>query len=73
MVPNWSSTDAQIQQLQPGGKMKSKEDRICELRVFLKKLEEYRQWCIDAGDAMREENTCLAISETREEIRALSA
>jgi len=52
--------------------MKSIQDRICELRAFLKKLEDYRQFCIAAGDSMRLENTGLAISETREEIRVLS-
>jgi hypothetical protein len=51
----------------------SKQDRICELRVFIKTLEDYRQWCIAAGDSMRLENTCLNISEARQEILELSA
>lgn len=53
--------------------MKSKQDRICELRVYLEKLESFKQWCVDAGDWMRHQETCLAISEVQQQILDLSA
>ncbi|CAB5219931.1 hypothetical protein UFOVP239_11 [uncultured Caudovirales phage] len=53
--------------------MKSKQDRICELRVYLKTLESFKEWCADALDWMQHENTCLAIYETQQEISDLSS
>lgn len=52
--------------------MKSNQERICELRVFLERLEDFKQFCVAAGDSMRLENVLLSIDEAREEIRTLS-
>lgn len=53
--------------------MKSNQNRICELRIYLEQLGMFKQWCIDAGDWARHENTCLALYETQRELRDLSA
>ena len=53
--------------------MKSNEDRVCSLRVYLKTLDAYREWCVAAGDWVRHVDVCMTISEVREQIRELSA
>lgn len=51
--------------------LKAKQERVVNLQLHIKRLEEYRRWCVEARDPMREENTCLALGEFRDELRAL--
>ena len=51
----------------------AKFKRMQDLKVFIKQMEGYKEFCVASQDFMRYENACLGIGEAKQELRTLRA